>query len=90
MAVVMEIIAPHGSCRIEAFPSVEEFYDSEFCRQRRSWITRERWLRMRVVDRYNVYFKAQKKIAAQHSQGIKAFMKQHRRWGKNGHKRKAV
>lgn len=78
MSVVMEITAPHGSCRIEKFPSIESFIYSKVALPVRGRFTEETWEKMRVVDRYDIYFKVKKRILSQHTQGIRAFMRQHR------------
>ena len=82
MTVVMEIKAPHGSCRIEAFPTMEDYYWSELAKSLRRRMSYQTWVELNPDIRFGIYFNAQKRITAQHSQGVRAFMKQHRCWGK--------
>lgn len=87
MPVVMEITAPHGSCRIEEFPTIEDFYNSELGKGMNRRMSEEGWNKLSGAERYRYYFGAAKRIDSQHRQGIKAFMRQHKKRGKNGRRK---
>lgn len=87
MPVVMEIEAPHGSCRIEEFPNIEDFYNSELGKNMNRRMSEEGWNKLGVAERYRYYFGAKKRILSQHAQGIRAFMRQHKKRGKNGRRK---
>lgn len=67
---IMEIIAPHGSVRLESFPPFEEYkpnYQYDYL-----------WTRLSPEDKLERYSKYRHKVYIHQCQGVKAFMKQHK------------
>ncbi len=80
MKNVMEIMAPRGSMRLEAFPTFEEYkpnYHSECV-----------WRHFTNKQKLERYSEHRNRCLIQQAQCVKAFMKQHKR--RNGHNREAV
>ena len=85
--ILMEIIAPRGSMKLENFPTIEEFRESKFAPLFYKGI---RWEKLLGDKKLDLYSKARKRFINRQCRGIKFFVRQHRYQGKNGHNRKAV